>query len=1004
MAARFKVSIEADSVRIAVLEKPLLGKEATVARAVWRHIPAFRPVSRAFEELIDLGAATGTDYEVHLSSQNAAALAPAIAECIRLPPLAALGLAVALEDRIETPNGRLCLRWTEKSGQEVRPERIGILLRWGQKSGRLSLPLLRIAEAADGYNRTVGEPPDQRIAGWMPVQSALRAATAADVRCDGFLDTFTILQAGSFALDVHERPGGVDFTPILMSRDKAISLEDDAPSQEDSGTERCGKVGMKEVGRNDGLSDTLLSPSEHHLFLAQAVGKDGPTRDAYRVGRNRYVLIDSALRRALDVVKAKRGSPSDERRAFLRNPRAALAEALDLEAGGVPTATLFIETKNYSDRVDGLGLWEQPRLPWLTRPPNAWLPEAGWTTDGASVEPEPLTLDQIQQIADDIETAEVRGDTHVVIRGVPIPVDAAPQVLAEERHRTESVRAEPADTVGTDPESKKEPAERLVLIIKKTNFDGLDYYLTLKSRRAFIGSEPPADSLGPTVLKPHQVDGFRWLVQAWQIGWPGVLLADDMGLGKTFQALAFLTWIRENAAEARRRGNGSVTGRPLLVVAPTALLKNWEKECADRLSSKGLGERLDAYGKALSRLKLDSSSRNDSGETLDVSRLREADWILTTYETLTDHERAFARIPYSIVLFDEMQKVKAPDTLNTKAAKALNADFVLGLTGTPIENRMEDLWCLFDRIVPGYLGDLKTFSKTFRHDAVQELTELKAKLDAPVDTAPPVMKRRMKADILVGLPGKTEIKYPTAMPDQQAQAYRELIVEAREGGGRSRGFMLGVLHAMRGLSLHPQDPATFAGSAARFEGFARRSARLATALQVLRDIANRREKALVFIENLAMQDVVAEGIAALFDLDRRPAVINGGTPGEKRLAIVNAFEQSPDGFGVLVLSPKAAGVGLNIVAANHVIHLSRWWNPAVEDQCNDRVYRIGQNKPVTIHIPMATHPDFPNQSFDEELDRLIESKRQLSRHMLAPPTNDRDVEALYSGTIPQPKN
>jgi SNF2 family DNA or RNA helicase len=250
------------------------------------------------------------------------------------------------------------------------------------------------------------------------------------------------------------------------------------------------------------------------------------------------------------------------------------------------------------------------------------------------------------------------------------------------------------------------------------------------------------------------------------------------------------------------------------------------------------------------------------------------------------------------------------------------------------------------------------------------------------------------------MPAKIETKYPTPMQDEQAQAYLDLITGASHDRGGSRGRMLDVLQRLRTLSLHPRDPSEAVGAdAARFEVFARRSARLSKTLDILRDIRKHREKAIIFIESLAMQDVLAGGIAASFDLDRRPEVINGGTPGEKRLAIVDAFQRPSDRFGVLLLSPKAAGVGLNIVAANHVIHLSRWWNPAIEDQCNDRAYRIGQTKPVTIHIPLATHPDFPDQSFDEQLDRLIETKRQLSRYMLAPPTADGDIDALFNSTV-----
>jgi superfamily II DNA or RNA helicase len=934
MAPRFRSDVTPDGVRVTVVDKSFFGRETPLARTAWGRTPAFRPAVRALEDLVERGAGTATDVDVRLSSETAAALAPDVADRIGLPPLAPLGLTLALDSRVEKPDGRLHLRWTEKGGQEVRPERASLQVTWGELTGRLSAPLLRIAQAAEDYNRTIGRPHDERIAAWKPVQAALRGATGHGIKRDGYLETFTIFQAGSFALDVREGPNGVDFTPILMSRDRAPSLEDDAPADEEGGD------------RSEGASETLLSPDDHRAFLEQAIGTKGMTRDAYVIGKNRYVLIDPALKSALDLVKAKRRAPLAERRAFLRNPKAALADALDSEAGGVPTASLFIETKNYSDRVEGLGLWERPALPLLARAPNQWLPES------------------------DLPAGSPFGDPP----------------------------AEPGAAPGDGADTQESSGERIVLLIKKTNFDGVEYHYTLKQRPAFIAPEPPAHCLRSTILKPHQVEGFRWLAEAWKTGWPGVLLADDMGLGKTLQSLVFLAWIRSNAAEARKLGSGAVTGKPLLVVAPTALLKNWEKECAERLSSEGLGERVDAYGNALGRLKLDAARRSDPGETLDVARLRDADWILTTYETLTDHERAFARIHYPVVIFDEMQKVKAPDTLNTKAARALNADFVLGLTGTPIENRMEDLWCIFDRIAPGYLGDLKSFSRTYRPEAPEELKELKTKLDAPADGAPPVMKRRMKADVLEALPPKTETKYPSAMAGEQAEAYHDVIMGA--GGEGTRGHMLDVIHRMRTISLYPGDPAELAAAdASRFEALARRSARLATMIDILRHIRKRREKALIFIESIAMQDVLADGLAALFDLDRKPAVINGGTPGEKRLAIVDAFARSGDRFGLLLLSPKAAGVGLNIVAANHVIHLSRWWNPAIEDQCNDRAYRIGQTKPVTIHIPLATHRDFPDQSFDEQLDRLIESKRQLSRHMLAPPTGDGDIETLFKGTM-----
>ncbi len=1000
MAASFQSVFLADGVRIRVADRRRFGRSRDLPRSEWQKSGVDRRALRELEASVESGTGRSTDIETWIPSREAAALSDDVCSGLGFPPPIPLGLTVALDGRIETSGGMLRLRWNDRWGREVRPMRTGLLLQWGEQAGRLVPFLLDLVEATEAYNQTIGKAADQRISAWLPVQSALRNATGEEVQRDGFLETFTLYQAGSFALDVRETSGGVDFTPILMSRNKGVSLEDDAPA--DDVTDFTASREIEGLEQPHGWNDALLAPEDHRSFVEQAIEKPGETRDAYLIGRNRYVLIDPALKMALNVVKETRKASAEQRRSFLRNPRAAIAKALDNGEDDSPSAQIFIETQHYSDRVEGLGLWERPQLPWLPRRPSSWLPETGWITDGSASDLQALTNDELAQIEKDIHSAEVRGDAHVVIRGFPIPIDSAPQVLAEERRRSEAaVQQDSTPATRAKPADNPRSAERLVLLIKKTNFDGVEYELGLKQRAAFINIEgPPVDRMGTTALKPHQIEGFQWLVNAWRTGWPGVLLADDMGLGKTYQALAFLAWLKSNASKARARPNVQGNGEgPCLVVAPTALLKNWEKECSDRLSELGLGSRLDAYGKALRHLKLGQSSTSQD-DTLDVAQLREADWILTTYETLTDHERSFARIPYSVVLFDEMQKVKAPDTLNTKAAKALNADFVIGLTGTPIENRMEDLWCLFDRLIPGFLGDLKSFSKTFKEDAPERLGELKRMLDAPVQSAPPVMKRRMKVDILEGLPSKEEVKYPTPMPQVQAEAYRELIQEANRSGERSRGFMLKVLHGMRGISLHPQDPSTIdASKATQFEMFVRRSARLSTTVQLLREIASRNEKALVFIESIAMQHVLAEGIAAHLDMSRKPAVINGATPGERRLAIVDAFERSGEEFRVLVLSPKAAGVGLNIVAANHVIHLSRWWNPAVEDQCNDRVYRIGQTKRVKIHIPIATHPDFPGEAFDEVLDRLLEAKRRLSRDMLAPPTSEGDIENLFSGAV-----
>ncbi len=259
----------------------------------------------------------------------------------------------------------------------------------------------------------------------------------------------------------------------------------------------------------------------------------------------------------------------------------------------------------------------------------------------------------------------------------------------------------------------------------------------------------------------------------------------------------------------------------------------------------------------------------------------------------------------------------------------------------------------------------------------------------------------MKSDVLEGLPTKTEERYEVPMPRAQAEAYGRIVMAAHQADGtRKPGDMLRIIHELRGVSLHPDDPESVRlGDARAFEAYAARSARLHQSVEILRKIRARGEKAILFIESLAMQRAVAAGLTELFDLPAPPGIINGGTPGEQRQRIVNAFQASPPGFGLLVLSPKAAGIGLTITAANHVIHLSRWWNPAVEDQCNDRAYRIGQVRPVTIHLPMAIFPDHRDSSFDLTLDGLLQHKRKLSREMLAAPVSARDTQAIFEQTI-----
>jgi SNF2 family DNA or RNA helicase len=423
-------------------------------------------------------------------------------------------------------------------------------------------------------------------------------------------------------------------------------------------------------------------------------------------------------------------------------------------------------------------------------------------------------------------------------------------------------------------------------------------------------------------------------------------------------------------------------------------LNNWLAEHDKHLKEPGLGEILQVHGQQLADLR---SGRRTAAElelgipTLDTSRMRAADWVLTTYETLRDYQHSFGAITWDVLVLDEAQKIKNPQTLLTDAAKAINADFTVALTGTPVENRLADLWTIVDTVEPGRLGSLKEFVAKYEPGGginQDALGALKTRLVCP---PPPLLQRRTKKTTLQGLPAISHHAPRVTMPVAQADAYESVVRGARGG---EKGRMLESLHNLRAVSLHPKPEMSSSD-----EEFISQSARLLETMRILDEVAARREKALVFVDARAMQAALMEVLQRRYHLTDPPLVINGDVPGGKRLARAEDFQQQP-GFGVLMLSPRAGGVGLTITGANHVIHLGRWWNPAIEDQATDRVYRIGQKKPVHVYTPLAVHPQFGDASFDVRLDELLQRKRALSQELLAPPEASKgDLENLLRDVV-----
>ena len=785
-----------------------------------------------------------------------------------------------------------------------------------------------------------------------------------------------------------------DFFPVLMQRSKAKTLDDNAPTEDVDASA-------------DEAQERRRGPDRRKRFAF--VDRRGPkavpgllrrarsVKPAYALRRQTFLLIDPDLRTALK--SSRRSAPAAARKSAgsSRIPRAAIAEALGADTREGVTTAVFVETRQYSDRVTGLGLWEPPQLPWLSKLSTQWLPEIiPLEIGGERVE---VTRKEFGKLEDDVESAETSGTSEIDFRERKVKVDDVRSGIEKAKGFLESGgERNPSKDGGTGEaeEATEEPDDQTprgqIVTLLKTNFEALDYQVVRKPRKSWVEQAEIGTFGTRTKFKPHQDDGFKWLVKSWLAGWPGVLLADDMGLGKSYQALAFLAWIKRNHDFAVQRGLRRKL--PILVVAPTALLDNWIKESKRHLIDNALGaNRADVFGSGIKKFR-NADPVTSATEALNWRKIEEHDWVLTTYETLADYQTSFARILFSVGVFDEIQKIKDPGTLNSVSSKSVNAEFVLGLSGTPVENRIEDLWSVMDRVAPGFLGELKKFSSDYKDAKIEDYRVLSDMLLKPIDRAPAIVLRRMKGDVLEGLPPKTIDARRVDMPEVQQRKFEEIVRGWDAAKSRGRGAMLEFVQRMRAVSLFPGDPTKFdlttAKGVAEWKG---QSARLARTFEILHDLEARGQRGLVFIEHRGMQTLLAQAVSTEFGIEP-PMIINGATPGARRPALVEEFETRKTKFDLMVLSPKAAGVGLTILSANHVIHLSRWWNPAIEDQCNDRVYRIGAKLPVTIHIPIAVHPRFGDDSFDVQLDTLIAHKRKISSGLLMPPVSDADVDAF----------
>ncbi len=467
----------------------------------------------------------------------------------------------------------------------------------------------------------------------------------------------------------------------------------------------------------------------------------------------------------------------------------------------------------------------------------------------------------------------------------------------------------------------------------------------LRSPEGLARVEPGRALTG--TLRPYQQVGVRWLYVLAQLGL-GACLADDMGLGKTIQVLSLLLVLKSEAKAERR---------PSLLVAPASLLANWAAEIERFAPSV---QALVAHPSALPAAEI---------AALEPARLADVDLVITSYGSLL-RVPWLANTAWHLVVLDEAQAIKNPDAKQTRAAKKLNARARFALTGTPIENRLGDLWSIFDFINPGLLGSSKEFTAL-----VKRLADRPYNPYAPLrELVRPYILRRLKTDktVIADLPDKTEVKAFCQLSRKQAALYQQAVKELSEHiqnaeGIRRKGVVLAFLMRFKQICNHPSQ---WLGDGAWSEDDSGKWARLRDIVEV---IAARQEKVLVFTQ---FREVTAPLAAFLGSVFGRPGlVLHGDTEVKKRKDLVRRFQED-EAVPFFVLSLKAGGAGLNLTAASHVVHFDRWWNPAVENQATDRAFRIGQTKSVLVHKFVC------RGTVEDKIDQLIESKRQLSQDLL----------------------
>ncbi|MEX3745309.1 MULTISPECIES: DEAD/DEAH box helicase [Lysinibacillus] len=478
----------------------------------------------------------------------------------------------------------------------------------------------------------------------------------------------------------------------------------------------------------------------------------------------------------------------------------------------------------------------------------------------------------------------------------------------------------------------------------------LKSYLEQLSEKKGLPTVPVPTSL-QAELRPYQHEGFEWLVFMREQGF-GACLADDMGLGKTVQLISYLLHLYETTADTK----------PSIIICPTSVLGNWQKEIARFAPSLIVHTHYQA-----NRAKEDDFKQLVASEKPHV--------ILSTYGTVSQDAEFLQEVDWAAVVLDEAQNIKNMQTLQSRAIRKLHGTHHIALTGTPVENRLSELWAIFDFIHKGYLGSFGRFNEEFILPVERDESEShKQKLRAKIQ---PFLLRRTKRDpnLQLNLPDKQESHEFCPLTTEQASLYEGYILETLDQleqltGFQKKGRVLKMLSKLKQLCNHPalylKEPFEDADT------MLTRSTKLERIVQMAAEIVDNGEQCLIFTQYIGMGQLLQHCFSELYNVDA--PFLTGAMPKQQRDRLVEAFQAGD--FPIFILSLKAGGTGLNLTAANHVLHADRWWNPAVENQATDRAYRIGQTQFVQVHkfVTIGT--------IEEKIDKMLAQKSALSEELI----------------------